>query len=106
MDQELKTYLDEKFKGIDHRFEVIDQRFEAIDQRFEGIDQRLDERREQTNRQTQLLIESSRSDLQAVAEGHGVIRLENDRRLEEIRERRREDLATVETTLAALRRQG
>ncbi len=98
MDQELKTYLDENFKRID-------QRFEGIDQRFEGIDQRFDERREQTNRQTQVLIESFKSDVQGVAEGHAAIRAEVAREVGKVQGRRRDDLATVATTLAALRKQ-
>ena len=42
MDEDLKLYLDGKFKRIDERFEGIEQRLSGIEQRLDGVEQRLD----------------------------------------------------------------
>jgi chromosome segregation ATPase len=92
MDQELITYLDQRFTAIDQRFIAIDQRFTSLDQkieslreetmqRFEQVDRRfeqVDRRFEQVDRrfeqvedrihQTQITVEKMNGDIRLVAE--------------------------------------
>jgi hypothetical protein len=81
MDPELKGYLEERFERIDRRFEQVDQRFSQIDQRFAQSDQRFAqidyrltqmdqriERVEVTGRQTLVVVEGLRHEVQLVAE--------------------------------------
>ncbi len=85
-DRELITFLKAKFEGIEARFEGIDARFDGIDARFDGIEGRLDghDRRfdeiEEQNRHTHVVLESMRSKVELLAEGHeaqdGEMRLE------------------------------
>jgi chromosome segregation ATPase len=67
--------VDGRFEQIDGRFEQIDGRFEQIDGRFEQIDGRLKsadsrfDRVETTIRNTQVLVEGLRGDIQLLSEG-------------------------------------
>ena len=88
MDQELVTYLDQRFEGIDRRFEGIDRRFEGIDRRFEEASERFDDQL----RETRVLIEGLDAKIGTVAEGvlsNGEalhrLRSELDRQFEEVK---------------------
>jgi chaperonin cofactor prefoldin len=65
MDQELRTYLDERFGQIDKRFERIDERFERVDERFERMDEKMD----RGFREAQISVEGLRGEVQILAEG-------------------------------------
>ncbi|HZF09546.1 MAG TPA: hypothetical protein VFE33_12220 [Thermoanaerobaculia bacterium] len=72
MDPELIAYLERRFgenaqQISTFRDETV-QRFEKVDQRFEQIDRRI-ERVEETGRQTRVLIEDLRGEVNLVAEG-------------------------------------
>ncbi len=42
IEQNLKEYLDQKFKQLDLKFQQIDDRFQQIEEKFDKIDQRFD----------------------------------------------------------------
>ncbi len=84
MDQELITYLDQRFDGIDQRFEGIDGQFEETNKRLGNFDDQL--------RETRVLIEGLDAKIETVAEGvlsngeaHRQLRTELDRQFEELK---------------------
>jgi archaellum component FlaC len=79
VDQELKTFLeerearmearmDERFARMDERFTRIDERFTRIDERFTRIDERF-ERVETEARHTRILVEGMHDKICLLAEG-------------------------------------
>lgn len=81
MDQDLKTYLEERFERIDERFERLETR---MDQRFEQVDTEA--------RHTRILVEAMHNNVRLLAEGVigtgeriDALREETTARLEEIK---------------------
>lgn len=79
MDPDLIAYLDQRFRETAQqisalreetmgRFDQVDRRFEQVDSRFEQVDSRF-EQVEETGRQTRILVEGLRHEIQLVAEG-------------------------------------
>lgn len=65
MDQELKTYLDERFERLEER---VEERFSGVDARFTSLDARF-EQVETAVRHTQVTVEAMRGDIRLIAEG-------------------------------------
>lgn len=59
----------QRFEQVDRRFEEVNARFEQVNARFEQVDARF-EQVETTCRQTLVLVEGLRHELQVVAEGY------------------------------------
>ncbi|HEV8580205.1 MAG TPA: hypothetical protein VGX68_14130 [Thermoanaerobaculia bacterium] len=96
MDQELREYLDERFKSIDERFKSIDERFKGVDdrfresaellqqfrqetnQRFDGINDRLEEV-EADLRHTNVVVEDLHGQIGLVAEGVATVNAKVDK---------------------------
>ena len=79
MDQELVQYLDERFRSLEGRFQHIDERFQRQEQcfnaRFDGIEprfDRLDDRIDEVKRDTGVLVEGLRHEVNLLAEEFGV----------------------------------
>lgn len=116
MDTELIAYLDRRFDGlaehfdhrldqVDHRLDRIDQRLDQHDQRFEQIDHRF-ERVDDQLRGIHVLIEGLDSKIQLVAEGvlsgaeaRERLRLEMERRFDEVIEINRASYADLDRRL-------
>ncbi|HZF10134.1 MAG TPA: hypothetical protein VFE33_15200 [Thermoanaerobaculia bacterium] len=69
MDQELRTYLDERFGTLDRK---IDDRFETLDRKIDDLDRRVEARFDKVEgeiRLTQVSVEGVRGEVQLLAEG-------------------------------------
>ena len=107
VDQRLEQ-VDQRLVQVDRRLVQTDQRFEQVDQRFERVDSRF-EHRDQQSRGLFVLLESLDSKIQLVAEGvlangeaHRALRVELDRRFEELVTLNRLSYAELERRLAQL----
>src|SRR6185436_8667656 len=71
MDQALIAYFDERFRETSQVItQQVDARFEQVDARFREVDRQFGEARD-VARQTLVLVEDVRHQLQLVAEGYG-----------------------------------
>lgn len=68
MDQELITFLEQRFQGIETRFAQFEARFDQIDTRFDQIDTRFDQVEDKVNL-ARVEIESVRGEVRLVADG-------------------------------------
>jgi len=69
MDQELRSYLDERFGTLDRK---IDERFETLDRKIDALDRKFEARFETVEggiRLTQVSVEGVRGEVQLLAEG-------------------------------------
>jgi len=64
----LREEMGQRFEKVEDRLERVEDRLEKVEDRFEKTDERL-ERVEGRGRQTQVMIEAMRGDVQLLAEG-------------------------------------
>ena len=91
MDQELREYLDKRFGETERQVREFRQetreRFEGIDKRFEGIEAEV--------RQTRVLVEDLRGEIQLVAAGVANV----DAKLERSKEEQAREVKDIRATM-------
>ncbi len=98
----LKSHMDSKFEGIDRRFDGIDARLDGMDARFDGIDKRLDKVEKKVDN-TQVLLEDTRSDVKAIAEGQILLSNRLDQVVLDLKRERQYDRAETRSAIRSLR---
>lgn len=80
MDDELRTFLTERFDAIDGRFSGIDQRFTGVDQQFAELRREMDQRFgdvyqriDEVRRELGVLVERQQDQIRLIAEGHAAL---------------------------------